>query len=189
MKLLKEKIRQDALILDNSIIKVDSFLNHQMDIHLFNEMGKTFRDYFGWGVQKIVTCEASGIGIATIVAQYFGCDVVFAKKEASSLTDDNFHTAPVYSYTKQKESLFRIDKRFINEGDQILIIDDFLANGEALSGMISLVEQAKAQVMGIGVAIEKGFQNGGQMIRERGYNLKSLVIIDEIQNNKLIFRE
>ncbi len=189
MEQLQKIMIEEAQVLGNSIIKADSFLNHQLNVKLFNQMGQAFRDYFQTPIDKIVTCEASGIGLACIVAQYFDCNVVFAKKENSSLMVEDYYTEKVFSYTKQKESLFRIDKRFIHPGERILIIDDFLANGEALNGMISIVEQAKATVVGIGIAIEKGFQDGGERIRAHGYDLKSLVIVDRIENNELVFRE
>lgn len=189
MEQLKQRIIEDAIIINDSVVKVDSFLNHQMDILLFNEMGKAFRQHFNQTIDKIVTCEASGIGIACIAAQYFDCPVVFAKKETSAILQDNFYKADVYSYTKKKKSVFHIDKRFISKGQNILLIDDFLANGEAMSGLISIVEQAGAKVAGIGVAIEKGFQPGGETLRKLGYDLKSLVIIDEIKDLVITFRE
>ncbi len=189
MEALKQVINKESIVLNNSIIKADTFLNHQMDIELFNQMGQEFFNYFKTPIDKIVTCEASGIGLACIVAQYFKCKVVFAKKESSLLMVEDYYTEKVFSYTKQKESLFSIRKDLLIQDENILIIDDFLANGEALSGMISLVKQAQAKVVGIGIAIEKGFQKGGQLIRQQGYDLKSLVIIDEIKNNKLFFRE
>ncbi|NLC05246.1 MAG: xanthine phosphoribosyltransferase [Erysipelothrix sp.] len=189
MEALKQVIHNESLVLNNSIIKADTFLNHQMNIELFNQMGQEFLNYFKTPIDKIVTCEASGIGLACIVAQYFKCNVVFAKKEPSLLMVEDYYTERVFSYTKQKESLFSIRKDLLAIDERILIIDDFLANGEALKGMISIVEQANAKVIGIGIAIEKGFQDGGKLIRQQGYDLKSLVIIDQIKNNELFFRE
>lgn len=189
MEQLKNKINEDGHIIGDSIVKVDSFLNHQLDIQLFEAMGQEFYQHFVHKkVDKIVTCEASGIAIAAITAHFFGCNVVFAKKEVSHTMTNDYYTAPVYSYTKQKESIFRIDRRFIQPDENILIIDDFLANGEATSGLISIVTQAQANVVGIGIAIEKGFQPGGRSLREKGYDVKSLVIIDQIKENQINFR-
>lgn len=189
MSKLLEHLHQDAIILDNSIVKVDSFLNHQMNIEVFEEIRDRFYEYFKHKrIDKIVTCEASGIGIAIMVAQAFRVDVVFAKKEESQILSNDCYTAPVFSYTKNKESVFKVDKRFIQPNQNILIIDDFLANGEAINGLISIVNQAQAHVSGIGVVIEKGFQQGGQKLREKGFDLHSLVIIDMIRNNQLFVR-
>ncbi len=189
MSKLLELLQQDTIILDNSIVKVDSFLNHQMNIELFEEVRDRFYDYFkDKKIDKIITCEASGIGLAIMVAQAFRVNVVFAKKDESQILSDNCYTAPVFSYTKNKKTTFRIDKRFIQPNENILIIDDFLANGEAVTGLINIVEQAQAHVSGIGIVIEKGFQPGGQMLRNKGLDLYSLIIIDAIENNQLIVR-
>ncbi|NLW29377.1 MAG: xanthine phosphoribosyltransferase [Erysipelothrix sp.] len=189
MSKLYQLLQQDAVILENSIVKVDSFLNHQMNIELFEEIRDQFYEYFkDKKIDKIITCEASGIGIAIMVAQAFRVNVVFAKKDESQILTNNCYTAPVFSYTKNKESVIKIDKRFIQANENILIIDDFLANGEAVAGLINIVQQAHAHVRGIGIVIEKGFQQGGQRLREKGFDLYSLAIIDAIIENQLIMR-
>lgn len=181
MKILEDRIRKDGIIKEGNVLKVDSFLNHQMDIDLFNEMGKEFKRLFSRKpINKILTIEASGIGIACIVAQHFGVPVVFAKKAQSINIDGEVYTTKIESFTHKKVYDVIVSKKYISEEDHILIIDDFLANGCALNGLIDLVQSAGATVEGIGIAIEKGFQDGGKRIREKGIPLESLAIIENM---------
>jgi len=181
MNCLEEKILKDGLVKEGNVLKVDSFLNHQMDINLFNEMGKEWKKRFeGKQINKILTIEASGIGIACIAAQHFGVPVVFAKKSKSINLEGEMYTAEVESFTHKKKNTVIVSKKFLNENDHVLLIDDFLANGCALQGLIQIVQAAGATVEGIGIAIEKGFQSGGTMIRNLGYQLESLAIVDEM---------
>ncbi len=189
MKLLKDRIVNQGTVKDNNVIKVDNFLNHQIDIDLLNEIGKEFKDRFeGTKVDKILTIEASGIAIAVIAAQYFNVPVVFAKKTESKNLDGDTYDASVYSYTKGKEYIVRVSKKFLNENENVLIVDDFLANGKAAEGLIEIVRSAKCNLAGIGIVIEKGFQEGGKVIRDRGIKLESLAIVEEIVNNVIKFR-
>lgn len=181
MQLLKERILKDGIVKPGNILKVDSFLNHQMDITLINEIGKEFKRRFAdCPITKILTIEASGIGIACIVAQHFGVPVVFAKKAQSINIDGEVYTTKIESFTHKKVYDVIVSKKYISEEDHILIIDDFLANGCALNGLIDLVQSAGATVEGIGIAIEKGFQDGGKRIREKGIPLESLAIIENM---------
>jgi len=181
MNCLEEKILKDGMVKEGNVLKVDSFLNHQMDINLFNEMGKEWKKRFeGKQINKILTIEASGIGIACIAAQHFGVPVVFAKKSKSINLEGEMYTAEVESFTHKKKNTVIVSKKFLNEDDHVLLIDDFLANGCALQGLIQIVQAAGATVEGIGIAIEKGFQSGGTMIRNLGYQLESLAIVDEM---------
>ena len=181
MNCLEEKILKDGLVKEGNVLKVDSFLNHQMDINLFNEMGKEWKKRFeGKQINKILTIEASGIGIACIAAQHFGVPVVFAKKSKSINLEGEMYTAEVESFTHKKKNTVIVSKKFLNEDYHVLLIDDFLANGCALQGLIQIVQAAGATVEGIGIAIEKGFQSGGTMIRNLGYQLESLAIVDEM---------
>lgn len=181
MKLLEERIRKDGIIKEGNVLKVDSFLNHQMDIELFNEMGKEFKRLFAdKPINKILTIEASGIGIACIVAQHFQVPVVFAKKAQSINIDGEVYSTKIESFTHKKVYDVIVSKKYINEEDHILIIDDFLANGCALNGLIDLVTSAGATVEGIGIAIEKGFQTGGNLIRSKGVQLESLAIVESM---------
>ena len=192
MELLKERIRKDGVIKEGNVLKVDNFLNHQMDIELFNEIGKEFKRRFAdVKVDRILTIEASGIGIAAVAAQYFNVPVVFAKKSQSINLDGTMLSAPIESFTHKRRYEVIVASRFLNPGDNVLIIDDFLANGCALQGLIQLVQSAGATVEGIGIAIEKGFQPGGRMIRNLGYQLESLAIVDDMEwkTGKIVFRE
>ena len=190
MKLLEERIKKDGIVKPGNVLKVDNFLNHQMDIALFNEMGKEFKRLFAdCKVNKILTIEASGIGIACIVAQYFDVPVVFAKKAQSINIDGDVYSTKIQSFTHQRVYDVIVSKKYLNPEDHILIIDDFLANGCALEGLIDLVQSAGATVEGIGIAIEKGFQQGGELIRDRGIRLESLAIVDSMEGGELIFRE
>ena len=190
MKLLEERIKKDGIVKPGNVLKVDNFLNHQMDIALFNEMGKEFKRLFAdCKVNKILTIEASGIGIACIVAQYFDVPVVFAKKALSINIDGDVYSTKIQSFTHQRVYDVIVSKKYLNPEDHILIIDDFLANGCALEGLIDLVQSAGATVEGIGIAIEKGFQQGGKLIRDRGIRLESLAIVDSMEGGELVFRE
>ena len=190
MKLLEERMKKDGVVKPGNVLKVDNFLNHQMDIALFNEMGKEFHRLFAdCKVNKILTIEASGIGIACIVAQYFDVPVVFAKKAQSINIDGDVYSTKIQSFTHQRVYDVIVSKKYLNPEDHILIIDDFLANGCALEGLIDLVQSAGATVEGIGIAIEKGFQQGGKLIRDRGIRLESLAIVDSMEGGELVFRE
>jgi len=181
MNCLEERILKDGIVKEGNVLKVDSFLNHQMDIDLFNEMGKEFKRRFeGKNINKILTIEASGIGIACVVAQHFGVPVVFAKKSKSINLEGEMYVAEVESFTHKTKNQVIVSQKFLNEDDHVLIIDDFLANGCALQGLIQIVQSAGATVEGIGIAIEKGFQTGGQIIRNLGYQLESLAIVDDM---------
>lgn len=192
MKLLEERIRKDGIVKPGNVLKVDSFLNHQMDIELFSEMGKEFkRLYEGCPINKILTIEASGIGIACIAAQYFHVPVVFAKKTQSINLEGEMYVAEVESFTHKCKNQVIVAKKFLSEEDHVLIIDDFLANGCALQGLIQLVTEAGATVEGIGIVIEKGFQSGGRIIRNLGYPLESLAIVEAMdsETGEITFRE
>ncbi|MCR4960993.1 MAG: xanthine phosphoribosyltransferase [Lachnospiraceae bacterium] len=185
MNFLEERIVKDGIVKEGNVLKVDSFLNHQMDIKLFDKMGEEYAKRFaGKPINKILTIEASGIGIASVVAMHFDCPVVFAKKTQSINLDGEMYTAEVESFTHKNVNHVIVSKRFLGPEDHVLIIDDFLANGCALMGLIQIVNQAGATVEGIGIAIEKGFQQGGQIIRNLGYQLESLAIIEEMDASK-----
>lgn len=185
MNFLEERIVKDGIVKEGNVLKVDSFLNHQMDIDLFNRMGAEFKKRFaGKNINKIVTIEASGIGIACVVAMHFNVPVVFAKKAKSINIDGDMYIAEVESFTHKCKNQVIVSKKFLSENDHVLIIDDFLANGCALQGLISIINQAGGTVEGIGIAIEKGFQNGGNIIRNLGYQLESLAIVDSMDAEK-----
>lgn len=192
MNFLEERIMKDGVVKEGNILKVDSFLNHQMDVKLFKQMGEEFKRRFAEkNINKIITIEASGIGIACIVAECFDVPVVFAKKSQSVNIDGDVYSAEVESFTHKCKNQVIVSKKFLNEDDHVLIIDDFLANGCALQGLISIVSEAGGTVEGIGIAIEKGFQAGGRMIRNLGYRLESLAIVDNMdaENGTIEFRE
>lgn len=192
MNFLEERIVKGGIVKEGNVLKVDSFLNHQMDITLFDEMGAEFKKRFeGKNINKILTVEASGIGIACVVAMHFNVPVVFAKKSKSINIDGDMYIAEVESFTHKCKNQVIVSKKFLNEDDHVLIIDDFLANGCALQGLISIVNQAGGTVEGIGIAIEKGFQVGGQIIRNLGYQLESLAIVDSMDatTGTINFRE
>ena len=192
MQLLKDRIRKDGTVKAGNVLKVDSFLNHQMDIELFNEIGKEFKRLFEKErITKILTIEASGIGIACVVAQYFNVPVVFAKKAQSINIDGDVLSTKIESFTHKKTYDVIVSKKFLSSKDKVLIIDDFLANGCALVGLIDLVLSAGASVEGIGIVIEKGFQSGGEVIREMGIHLESLAIIESMndKDGTIVFRE
>ena len=190
MQLMEERIRKNGIVRAGNVLKVDSFLNHQMDIDLFNEMGKEFYRLFGEEhVTKIVTIEASGIGIACVAAQYFRVPVVFAKKSESKNLDGDVYTSAVASFTHNKVYDIRISKKYLSEDDRILLIDDFLAKGNALLGLLDVCQQSGATVVGAGIAIEKGFQEGGQLLRKRVLRVESLAIVDAMdENGEIVFR-
>ncbi len=191
MKLLEKMIVEHGEMRSGGILKVDSFLNHQIDIGLYNEIGKEFARLFnGKKINKILTIEASGIGIACIAAQYFNnVPVVFAKKTDSKNLDDDIYSTTVHSYTKGKDYTVRVAKKYINSDDRILIIDDFLANGEAVLGLMRLIDEAGAVTEGVGICIEKYFQPGGEKILSKGVELHSLAIVDIKDNGEIKFIE
>lgn len=192
MNFLEERIVKDGIVKEGNVLKVDSFLNHQMDIELFDQMGVEFKKRFAdRPINKILTIEASGIGIACVVAQHFGVPVVFAKKTKSINIEGEMYTAEVESFTHKCKNQVIVAKKFLSEDDHVLIIDDFLANGCALQGLIQIVKAAGGTVEGIGIAIEKGFQSGGTVIRNLGYHLESLAIVDgmDASTGKITFRE
>ena len=182
MQLLEERIRRDGTVKPGNVLKVDSFLNHQMDVELFNEMGKEFN--------KILTIEASGIGIACIAAQYFQVPVVFAKKSQSINLDGEQYTTKIESFTHKRVYDVIVAKKFLNEQDHVLIIDDFLANGCAVAGLIDLVHSAGASIEGVGIAVEKGFQTGGKLLRDKGVRVESLAIVESMNadTGEIVFR-
>lgn len=191
MKLLKDRIMKDGRVKAGNVLKVDSFLNHQMDIELFAEMGKEYKRIFAdCDVTKILTIEASGIGIACVTAQFFHVPVVFAKKSQTKNIDGEVYTSKVESFTHGRVYDIIVSKRFLSPEDKVLIIDDFLARGSALMGLIQLVKDAGAELVGAGIAIEKGFQEGGELIRAAGVRVESLAIIDEMkEDGSILFRE
>ena len=192
MNFLEERIVKDGIIKEENVLKVDSFLNHQMDISLMDEMGKEFYNRFCHKrITKVLTIESSGIAIACSVARCFGVPVVFAKKAKSINIDGEMYVAEVESFTHKNVNQVIVSKKFINSDDHVLIIDDFLANGCALQGLISITESAGATVEGLGIAIEKGFQIGGRIIRNLGYHLESLAIVESMdaKNGTVVFRD
>lgn len=192
MNFLEERILRDGIVKEGNVLKVDSFLNHQMDISLFEQMGEEFKKRFaGKEINKIVTIEASSIGIACVVAKYFNVPVVFAKKSKSINIEGDMYVAEVESFTHKCKNQVIVSKKFLSPEDKVLIIDDFLANGCALQGLISIITEAGASVEGIGIAIEKGFQMGGRLIRNLGYQLESLAIVDSMNadTKEIVFRE
>lgn len=192
MNFLEERIIKDGIVKEGNVLKVDSFLNHQMDISLFEQMGEEFKRRFAdKTINKILTIEASGIGIACVVAKYFNVPVVFAKKSKSINIEGEMYIAEVESFAHKCKNQVIVSKKFLNSDDKVLIIDDFLANGCALQGLISIVNEAGGTVEGIGIAIEKGFQSGGRIIRNLGYQLESLAIVESMDaaNGTIQFRE
>ena len=190
MKYLEEKIIKDGVVKPGNILKVDNFLNHQIDVVTLNEMGKEFKSLFAdKPINKILTIEASGIAIATMAALHFdNAPVVFAKKAKSRNIDNDLYTSVVHSYTYGKDYTITVAKKFLSPDDHILIVDDFMALGNAMIGLLDVVKQSGATVEGIGIAIEKGFQPGGQRLRDMGYNLHSLAIVESMNENEIIFR-
>ena len=192
MNFLEERIQKDGIVKEGNVLKVDTFLNHRMDISLFRQIGEEFKRRFAdVPINKILTIEASGIGIACIVAEYFDVPVVFAKKSKSINIEGEMYVAEIESFTHKCKNQVIVSRKFLNPEDHVLIIDDFLANGCALQGLISIIGQAGATVEGIGIVIEKGFQSGGRIIRNLGYHLESLAIIEDMNadTGKIVFRE
>jgi len=192
MNCLEKRIIKDGVVKEGNVLKVDSFLNHQMDITLMNEIGKEFYERFkGKPINKILTIEASGIAIAYAVAQQFNVPVLFAKKSKSINIAGDTYTAEVESFTHKNRNTVVVSKQFLSADDHVLIVDDFLANGCALQGLISIVDQAGGTVEGIGIAVEKGFQVGGQIIRNLGYHLESLAIVESMnhETGEVFFRQ
>ena len=182
MELLEQRIEQDGQVLPGNILKVSNFLNHQIDTNLLDQMGTEFhRLYADTKITKVITIEPSGIAVAYPVAREFGVPLVFAKKHQSKNVDEDVYCAQVFSFTHGNTNNVVISKKYINKDDKVLLVDDFLANGKALEGLISLVEQAGAKVQGICIAIEKGFQDGGKNIREKGYRVESLAIVENVK--------
>ena len=191
MQLLQERIRKDGVIKPGNVLKVDGFLNHQMDVELFNEMGKELRRLFpSERINKILTIEASGIGIACIAAQYFKVPVVFAKKSQSINLDGEQYTTRIESFTHKRIYEVIVSKKYLSKEDHVLIIDDFLANGCAVAGLIELVQSAGAYIEGVGIAIEKGFQKGGELLRSKGLRVESLAIVESMndETGEIVFR-
>ena len=191
MKLLEERIRKDGTVKAGNVLKVDSFLNHQMDIDLFNEMGKEWARLFAdRNITKILTVEASGIGIACVAAQHFHVPVVFAKKSQSVNIDGEVYSTKIESFTHKRVYDVIVSRKFLHPEDHILIIDDFLANGCALEGLIDIVNKAGATVEGVGIAVEKGFQKGGDLIRSKGIRVESLAIVESMDDKtgEIVFR-
>jgi xanthine phosphoribosyltransferase len=186
--LLKQRIMSEGRIIGQDILKVDSFLNHQIDIRLYNEIGKEFKARFSEEkITKILTIEASGIGIACITAQYFDVPVVFAKKTEARNLDSSTYESEVYSFTRSKAYKVRVSKNYLGEADQILVIDDFLANGNAVNGLMDIIGQAGARLAGVGIVIEKGFQDGGRLLRDKGVRVESLAVIKSMADGRVEF--
>ncbi|WP_296032183.1 xanthine phosphoribosyltransferase [Dorea sp.] len=192
MQLLKDRIRKDGKIKEGNVLKVDSFLNHQMDVKLFQEIGKEFKRRFAdEEITKILTIEASGIGIACVAAEVFDVPVVFAKKTQTKNIAGDVYTTKVESFTHGRVYDIIVSKEFLGEGDKVLLIDDFLANGKALEGLAELVKKSGAELVGAGVVIEKGFQVGGDIIRSKGIHLESLAIVESMdeKTGEVVFRD
>ena len=190
MKLLKDKIVKEGKILPGNIVKVDGFLNHRIDIQMMEEIAKEFKRRFGnHEITMILTAEASGIALGTITAKEFGVPMVFAKKAKSDNIEGGLYASDIFSYTYKKKVTLLVSKDWISKDDKVLIVDDFMANGEAMRGLCDIVREAGAELVGIGVAVEKGFQHGGDRIREAGINIQSLAIIDQADENGFVFRE
>lgn len=189
MKLLEDKIRNEGTAIGSDILKVDMFLNHQIDPMLIDEMGKEFYRLFkDCGATKVVTVESSGISIAVAAARYFGIPALFAKKATHKNVGDDLYSAKCYSFTHGKEYNMNISKKYLSSNDKVLIIDDFMAGGNACNALIDIMNQAGAEVVGIGIAIEKGFQPGGKMFREKGYKVRSLAIVESMSDGNITFR-
>lgn len=190
MKLLQDRIIRDGKVLPGNIIKVDGFLNHRVDISLLKELAEEFYSVFADDKPTVIlTVEASGIALATITAERFGLPMLFAKKAKSDNIEGGLYKSEIFSYTYKKAVNLIVSAEWLGAGDRVLVIDDFLANGEALRGVIDIAHQAEAEVVGVGVAVEKGFQPGGQKLRDAGYKLHSLAIIEKADENGIVFRE
>ena len=190
MELLQERIRREGRVLPGNIVKVDGFLNHRVDTRLLEDIADEFAKYFDTSkITVVLTAEASGIALATICAQKYGVPMLFAKKAKSDNIESGLYQSEVFSYTYKKQVTQLVSKEWLHKEDKVLIVDDFLANGEALRGLCEIVEQAGAELVGIGVAIEKGFQGGGDRLRQAGYDLKSLAVIERADENGIVFRD
>ncbi|ACA38361.1 xanthine phosphoribosyltransferase [Lysinibacillus sphaericus CBAM5] len=188
MKLLHDKIMQEGKVLSSSVLKVDSFLNHQIDPLLMKEIGHEFANRFADQViTKILTIESSGIAPSVMLGLEIGAPVVFARKRKSLTLSDNLYTSKVHSFTKNETNDISVSRNFLSEDDNILIVDDFLANGEAVKGLLDIAAQAGAHVVGVGIVIEKGFQDGGKLLREQGVRVESLAIVDSLEDGKVTF--
>jgi xanthine phosphoribosyltransferase len=189
MEKLNNAILEQGRVEKGNVLKVDSFLNHQLDVDLLNEIGKEFKRRFeDFSIDKILTIESSGIAVAAIAAQYFNVPVVFAKKTQSKNLDQDTYQGEVYSYTKDQAYKIRVSKRYITDNDNVLIIDDFLAQGQAVLGLKEILDQAGANLVGVGIVIEKGFQQGGKLLRDQNINVQSLAIIDCMEKENIIFK-
>ena len=189
MKLLEDKIQADGVAIGTDILKVDMFLNHQLDVNLLDEMGKEFYRLFkDCGATKVVTIESSGIAMAVFAAKYLQLPALFAKKSKHKNVGDDVYSANSYSFTHGREYTMVVSKKYLNSDDKILIIDDFMAGGNACNALIDIIGQAGAEVVGIGIAIEKGFQPGGKELRQKGYKVRSLAIVDSMCDGKITFR-
>lgn len=185
-----DRIKQDGVVLPGEVLKVDSFFNHQVDVALMEKIGETFYEKFkDKNITKIVTVESSGIPMAAFTAQKFGVPFIFAKKSASQNQDFDVYESEVYSYTRQHHYTIRISKPYLSAEDNILVLDDFLARGSALKGLLDVIEQSGASVKGIGIGVEKGFQKGGTMIRNMGYEIFSLAIIESMTDDSIVLKE
>ncbi len=190
MNSLQKRILRDGKVLDGDILKVDSFLNHQIDVNLLEDMGRDFYELFkDCNINKILTVEASGIAIACFAAQRFNVPVVFAKKGYHKNVGNDVYTAEVFSFTKGTSYTVSVSKAYLNKGDRVLVIDDFLANGQAVLGLKKIIADAGAELCGCGIAIEKGFQKGGAELREAGIDVKSLAIVESMDNGEIVFRD
>lgn len=190
MDMLIEKIKSEGVVLSPSVLKVDSFLNHQIDPQLMHEVGREFADRFSnSGITKILTIESSGIAPAVMAGLHLNVPVVFARKRKSLTLVNDLITSTVYSFTKEETSEISVSKKYLSEKDNVLIIDDFLANGQAALGLADIAEKAGSSIAGIGIVIEKGFQKGGQQLREKGFRVESLAIIDSLENGMISFEK
>ena len=192
MKFLEDRIKTDGIVKAGNVLKVDSFLNHQIDVELMDMLGSEFKKYFYQKkVTKILTIEASGIGIACLTARYFQVPVLFAKKTQTVVQDDDKYSSQVYSYTHKCSNNIFISKKYMNSSDHVLIIDDFLANGAACMGLIDIVKQAGATLEGVGICVEKGFQDGGKKLRDMGIDVQSLAIVESMDpdTGNIVFRD
>ena len=190
MELLKNKIKEEGIVLSDTVLKVDAFLNHQVDPHLMYEIGKEFASRFSnEGITKILTLESSGIAPSVMAGLQLNVPVIFARKRKSLTLINELYTSTVYSFTKQESNEISISTKYLEADDRVLIIDDFLANGQAALGLIEIVKQANAKIAGIGIVIEKGFQDGGKIIREDGYRVESLAIVSSLENGEVTFTQ
>lgn len=190
MELLKERIRKEGRVLPGNIVKVDGFLNHRVDTTLMREIAKEFKRLFAdKEITMVLTAEASGIALATVCAEAFGVPMVFAKKAKSDNIEGGLYASDIFSYTYKKKVTLLVSKDWMTSDDKVLIVDDFMANGEAMRGLCDIVKEAGAELVGVGVAVEKGFQHGGDKLREAGVNIQSLAIIEKADENGFVFRE